>query len=245
MTVEVTPTIQPQPQGVATPEMLKFMRAQALQQQAQQSQPYGPFYSPWQGAADASAKIMGGIQARRADQLERQQLENAARAGVASLPSGKDSFWQGAGSFADPTASPTSLSHAALHLSTLGETGQSGFNAKSLGNIAPDANNSKSYGPFGLNSWKGSAKEFADAYPELGLTTAPGSKEFDAQWKAAVANNPDALINAHMDWHSKKIVNGLSDELTKAGVDPRLANDAQVQLYMADRKLQMGDTGLR
>src|SRR5579871_654785 len=65
----------------------------------------------------------------------------------------------------------------AMQLSTARETSTSGLGA--LLNISPDAANSKSYGPWGLNSKTGSAAAFVKEHPELGITAEPGTTEFD------------------------------------------------------------------
>src|SRR5258706_5816767 len=143
----------------------------------------------------------------------------------------------GVSSDADPTQT------AAMRLHTKAETGKNGMAA--LFNISPDTKGSKSYGPLGLNSRSGSAAELASEHPELGLAEKPGTPEFDAQWKRAAALNSGAdMQKAHEDWHQKHIMSGLPEQMIKAGVDPKIANDPRVQTYMADRKVQMGGAGL-
>lgn len=139
-------------------------------------------------------------------------------------------------------APPSSAMHAAMRTSSMGETsGQ--FGMKALTNISPDTGGSEGYGPWQLNSKTGSAAAFAKRYPELGLTAQPGTPEWRAQWHNAALNNTDAMLRAHESWYRDKYWHPVADTLTKAGFDPKIANDPRVQAYMADRKLQMDTVG--
>src|SRR5882672_8270663 len=131
---------------------------------------------------------------------------------------------------------------AAMRLHAKAETGKSGMAA--LFNISPDTKGSKSYGPFGLNSRSGSAAEFSREHPELGLTAKLGTPEGDVQWRKAAATNPEGMQKAHEDWHQKHIMEGLPESMVSRGIDPNIANDPRVKVYMANRKIQMGGVGL-
>lgn len=128
-----------------------------------------------------------------------------------------------------------------LSISERGETGRSGMSGQA--NISPDTGGSLSYGILGLNSRSGSAGNFARSYPGLGLTAAPGSADFNAQWRRAAAEQPDALYAAQVDWHGKNIVAPMRSGLLASGVRPEIANDQRVLSYLADRRVQMGDVG--
>lgn len=131
--------------------------------------------------------------------------------------------------------------NAAANLSARGETGS--MTPQSMANISPDANGSKSYGWWGVNSKTGSAKEFAMSHPELGLTAKPGTPEFDAQWKKAVAEQPQQMLQAHGHYYAGRILGGADNDLSR--LDPKIAKDNGVRAYMADRRLQMGSVGLK
>lgn len=130
-------------------------------------------------------------------------------------------------------------------LSARGETGTADL-AKAQANISPDTGGSKSYGFFGLNSGfgqsrgRGSAAQFAQQYPSLGLTAVPGTPEFDAQWSAAASKEPEQLQAAQLDWYQKNILPRVTEGLTGAGVKPEVAADPRVQSYFADRMVQQG-----
>lgn len=222
------------------------------------------------GLADFTKDITSALAAKQADEMERGTIDKTG-ANVAGPATGgtpqTDAVSGGAAAktpFQEPrrgsTPSSTSTrlasletgaevdndaegpSAAAMRLSSKGETGKNGIAA--LFNISPDTSNSKSYGPFGLNSKSGSVQQFAKGHPELGLTAEPGTPEFDEQWRKAAATNSEGMNKAHKDWHDKNIMGGLADSMIKAGVDPSIANDPRVQTYMADRKVQMGGAGL-
>lgn len=135
------------------------------------------------------------------------------------------------------------------NISAVGETGRGGF--ENQGQIAPDTSGSKSYGVFGLNTMGAnpantSAGRFAAQYgPTLGLTAPIGTPDFDNQWKAVAAQNPDALKAAQLDWYKNEIAGGVSQKLLAVGVPEAVANDPRVQGYFADRMVQQGPASLQ
>lgn len=118
------------------------------------------------------------------------------------------------------------------------ETGQADPLA-GVGQIANDSAGSKSYGNFGLNT-NGSMQEFAKDYLGETITAAPGSKEFDAQWKSLAQADPQFLHQLEMQWFEEKILPRISTELTENGVPAEVASDPRVQAYFADRMVQYG-----
>jgi hypothetical protein len=90
-----TPTLQAQAQ-TASPEMLAALREYSSELNKSQQKPVGAFYSPWQGLADMSAKIMAGVMARRADIMQAAQNHQDAMDALKHLP--------GANKITDPTA---------------------------------------------------------------------------------------------------------------------------------------------
>lgn len=159
-----------------------------------------------------------------------------------AIPDGFKSSYHAPVQAPDDTTDPAMF--AAMAMSATGETGGKGGPA-SLANISPDSAGSKSYGSWGLNSKTGSAAQFAKDNPDLGLTAKPGTPEFDQQWQSAVQSNPDRMRQAHVDWFQSRIWNGIPEELKRAGFDSEIADSPKVRTYMADRKLQMGDVGLK
>jgi hypothetical protein len=247
------PTLLP-PSG--TPESIKSLREYVKQLASQKYTPPNskyPFYTWANGLSDASGKIMSGLASHEADERERNLYGGLAKSATTGLdapaasssapPSEEGSPRASTRSEADPYV-PKDASEAAIRLTSRGETGSPDLGYASLGNISPDTGGSKSYGTFGLNSHTGSAANFASTYPHLNLTAKPGSPEFDAQWKNAAKADPDAMREAHLDYHARNIMPGLRGKMTDAGVHPDIANDPRVQIYMADRRVQMGDTGL-
>jgi hypothetical protein len=113
---------------------------------------------------------------------------------------------------------------------------------KGVGNISSDTNKSRSYGNYGLNSQRGaSAWQFRNQYgAEIGLTANPGTPEFDRQWKAAAANDPEKLQALENDWWQNNIAKGVRSHMEQAGVPEEMAADPRVQAYMADREVQQG-----
>lgn len=189
---------------------------------------------------DAIANALGGGLNKAAGAISGSSPASALFGG-ASAPSSGDSSHPGVP--APSAAGDVSPSDQAFRLSSLGETSKTG--AAALSNISADSGGSESYGPLGLNTKYGSLNDFAQTYgKDLGITAPIGTREFKQQWLAAAQNNPSAMWRAHTDYHQNHIMSGLSDDLTKRGVPAELANDPQVRVYMADRKVQMGSVGL-
>lgn len=234
------PVVGPKRQGMGNPQQHQMRMASLLKGQ----QNFNPFQPP----QAPQPKVSGGGQSQENEpwtspsysryQQTTQPQQIYSQSNTTSGPVFR------MGNTSNLYSSPqTSTSQAAMMLSARGETGQAGLTPTALSSIAPDANHSKSYGPFGLNSWKGSAAQFAAAHPELGLTAQPGTQEFDNQWRKAVQEKPQAMLAAHQDWYSKTILPQVTKSLTDAGIDPSIANDPRVQIYMADRQIQMGSVG--
>lgn len=134
---------------------------------------------------------------------------------------------------------PTTAYYA--RIAALGETGVPGFGRQ--GQISPDTGGSKSYGVFGLNTRgrNNSASQFAAQFgPHLGLTAAPGTPEFDGQWRALAQKNPEALQNAQMLWFNNTVTSKVAPTLTQLGIPDSVANDPRVQGYFSDRMVQQG-----
>ena len=127
-----------------------------------------------------------------------------------------------------------------LDITALGETGRAGRQGQE--NISPDTGGSKSYGILGLNSKTGSAAQFARENPGLGLTAAPGTPEFDAQWRMASATKTDDLYAAQKNFYNTHILPSV--DKTLSGVAPEISGDQRIKSYMADRFVQMGNVGL-
>jgi hypothetical protein len=146
----------------------------------------------------------------------------------------------------DQSRFPQQSNMSAAAISTRLETGQTDP-LKGVANISRDSANSRSYGNFGLNS-KGansSAEQFANEYGgNFGLTAKPGTEEFNQQWKAAAAADPEGLHAAETKFYNENIVGNVSEKLTKAGVPVDMANDPRVQAYFADRLVQYGPASI-
>ncbi len=112
-----------------------------------------------------------------------------------------------------------------------------------VANISPDTNGSHSYGNLGLNSQRGASMwQFQKEYGEqFGLTAAPGTREFDNQWRAAAMDNGKALTAAESEYWQKHIASPTQEKLTRLGLPDELANDPRVLTYMADRQIQQGE----
>lgn len=214
-----------------------------------------PIRSPWQGATRMAQAILAGSQFKGMRDEDNKYSDIIDKLPGMGGPSTATPSTDTAPSPAMPSATPVQPPSPSsggpidrmASISAAGETGNPNIDAK-LGQIANDTGGSKSYGPFGLNSWaKGgdvgatSIGKFQQAYGgPLGLTATPGTPEFDAQWKAAAAGNPDALKAANMDWHQKNIASGVTPKLGQIGVPQEMASDPRVQGYFADRSVQYG-----
>src|SRR5215831_2071069 len=75
-TLQPIQTLQPQPQGGVSADAIAQLRRYARALSEQRSKP--PIYTWANGLDDLSAKVMGGIAARRADEMERQGYRVAA-----------------------------------------------------------------------------------------------------------------------------------------------------------------------
>lgn len=131
-----------------------------------------------------------------------------------------------------------------IDVTRLGETGVA--DRSRMGAINEnDTNRSTSYGSLGVNSLRGSALEFKNAYgAQLGLTAQPGTPEFKRQWQAAARDNPDALDAAEQDFYNKKYVASAPGALMSAGVPEDIAQHPSVLAYFGDRAVQYGPHAL-
>lgn len=136
----------------------------------------------------------------------------------------------------------TGFASAASAISLRGETGKGHESA--LKNVGQIVNNDpepgyKSYGLFGMNSKAKTIDNFVAQNPQLGLTTKPGSPEFDREWKEVAKNKPQDLYQAQMNWYEKNILSPLQNDLMKM-LPANVAGDQRVVAYMADRRIQYG-----
>lgn len=130
----------------------------------------------------------------------------------------------------------------AAGLTIAGETGATTKEGalKKVGQVVP--NDPKpgvsSYGIFGINSG-GSVQTFVKENPQFNLKSTPGTKQFDEEWKAASAANPEVMYEAQMTWYKKHVVSPLATDLIKV-LPKDIASDPRVIVFMADRRNQYG-----
>jgi hypothetical protein len=218
-----------------------------------------PVHSAAQGASNLVGDLLGAATERRIGNIQgaRQGGADAYVRALATPGSQPDETSLSTGPTGGPPPTPAiaatpmaggddQLTHIAAVVNE-GETGRGhNFDAHSLGNISPDTHGSKSYGFMGLNSKTGSAAEFARRYgPDLGITAQPGSPEFDAQWRAAAAQRPEAMRVAQMDHFKQTQLQPVYEDLQRWGIPSDVATDPRVQAYFADRHVQMGKLGLQ
>lgn len=147
----------------------------------------------------------------------------------------------------DQSRFPQQTDMPASAISARLETGEANP-LKGVANISRDSANSRSYGNFGLNSRgsNSSAQQFANEYgAQFGLTAKPGSEEFNKQWKAAAAADPEGLHAAELKFYQENIVGDATKKLTSAGVPAELASDPRVTAYFADRLVQYGPASIK
>ena len=136
---------------------------------------------------------------------------------------------------------PQDVSTQLAQLTARNETGQTDL-VQGSAQIAADTSGSSSYGFLGVNSASGSASTFARENPSLGLTARPGTPEFDRQWQAALAANPEGLVQAQLDYQERHIHAPARQNLQNAGLG-RFANDPRVLSFVGDTVVQFGAAG--
>lgn len=135
------------------------------------------------------------------------------------------------------------LGRQLAQLTSRNETGGTDL-AQGSFQIANDTGGTKSYGFLGVNSGSGSAAQFARENPSLGLTARPGTAEFDAQWRRAAQNNPEALVQAQLNYQERNIHGPARQRLEEAGLG-RFANDPRALSFVGDTVVQFGAEGAR
>jgi hypothetical protein len=114
----------------------------------------------------------------------------------------------------------------------------------------PDTDNSLSYGVIGLSSRRGksgtkksSLDSFIEDNPEFGLPD-PGNGGHDEKFRKKWNEIPsDKLLEAQEKWYQKHVYDPTVRTIEKTGVDPKVASDERVRVYMADRAAQIGTDG--
>jgi hypothetical protein len=85
----------------------------------------------------------------------------------------------------------------------------------------------------------GSIQSFVRENPQFNLKSKPASKQFDDEWQAAAAANPEAMYEAQLTWHKNHIIAPLATDLVKV-LPQEIASDPRVLVYMSDRRNQYG-----
>jgi hypothetical protein len=123
-----------------------------------------------------------------------------------------------------------------------GETGKQWDTSESLGTMARDTNNSRSYGSFGFNS-QGGAKSpvgtFVTANPQLGIKGEPGTTEFNKSWTEAVRKDPKGMAEAQAAFAQQTYVAPAVAALAKV-IPAEAVKDPRITAYFADRQIQLG-----
>lgn len=145
----------------------------------------------------------------------------------------------GAGQGPFPGSAPSSAADLSARL----ETGKSDWR-EGIKSISPDAGGSLSYGNYGLNSLSGNSLwDFQREYGEgLGLTAAPNTPQFRAQWQTLVSTpeGQQKARAAEVDWYNRFIKARVPGRMAAAGIPTNLASDPRVLTYFSDRAIQMG-----
>ena len=257
------------PPEYASPEQIKAMReyAKALSTPRPYDQ---PVHHWTQGANDILRAILGVWMMKYADRKQREAQAGAAtqKSGMGLAPGTEGATAPAAGEQAAPaaqggqqapaapetptapgteakpsagaqTAPESQTAQTPFGLTGFAETGQKDP-LKGAGSVVYDTGGSRSYGNLGLNSG-GSAGEFAATYgARFGLTARPGTPQFDAQWRAAAARDPQGLHAAELEWHNANILKPTGTRLQAVGIPPEVSDDPRVQTYFADRTTQHG-----
>ncbi len=222
-----TPTLQQQP-GMS-PTQLMMLRDYIKQLQKHNLEPVGPTGGMGQALAANAAKALAsgitGYSMYQAGQNELQANRQDAEAAVPNFgtpgsPSPGSPPVGGGGTVTKSEATPelgdTPLDRALSHTAR-NETG-SPWSKESAGGDSPDAFHSRSYGSLGLNTHYGSVPE--------------GWHDWDPYKKMAYEKQ-----------YYGKIYNDIPDQLQRGGFSADIANNPGTKAYMADRAIQMGNTG--
>ncbi len=222
-----TPTLQQQP-GMS-PTQLMMLRDYIKQLQKHNLEPVGPTGGMGQALAANLAKGLAsgitGYSMYQAGENEKEALRQGAEAAVPNFgtpgsPSPGSPPVGGGGTVTKAEATPelgdTPLDRALSHTAR-NETG-SPWSKESAGGDSPDAFHSRSYGSLGLNTHYGSVPE--------------GWHDWDPYKKMAYEKQ-----------YYGKIYNDIPDQLQRGGFSADIANNPGTKAYMADRAIQMGNTG--
>ena len=135
------------------------------------------------------------------------------------------------------------LTGAAALSATL-EVGYGTKNDLGPGAIVKDSGGGYSYGYFGINS-KGDDRSpiasFVREYPQFGLKSKPGTKEFNEEWKNIAATRREELTQAQQDWYNRHVLSTVISDYAKI-LPTSIISDERVQSYLADRRNQYGNT---
>jgi hypothetical protein len=156
---------------------------------------------------------------------------------------GKPTSTTGAGTTAAKIGTGVAITGlGAAGISIFGETGAKNPSQamKKGGQIVPNDPEPGhfSYGIFGMNTKSGTIHKFVAQNPQFGLTSKPGTKSFDDQWKELAEKRPKELYEAQLKWHQESIINPLKKDLSN--LPAQIANDSRVLAYLADRRVQYG-----
>ena len=126
-----------------------------------------------------------------------------------------------------------------LRNTAINETGRADYSR--MGQIAQEANGTKSYGILGLNSGANtSGTTFVAQHGErLGLTAAIGSDEFDQQWLNLSRNNPEALIDAHEEYVQSDLIAPAQTLMTRNGLGAHREDPGMINM-VSDMIVQYG-----
>lgn len=131
----------------------------------------------------------------------------------------------------------------AVALTARNETGTADLATGSL-QIAKEADGTVSVGILGLNSG-GMLQSFLHQNgAAMGVTAAPGSPEFAAQWDAAVRRDPEGVIGRQLAFHEGAIVRPAQAAMQSLGAGA-VVNDPRAVAFTADLIVQYGAGGAR
>jgi hypothetical protein len=188
-------------------------------------------------------KIDKGVQPKVPDKLPKEQTGVLSNFPTVPKTIGKPAATTGAGTTAAKIGTGVAITGlGAAGISIFGETGAKNPSQamKKGGQIVPNDPEPGhfSYGIFGMNTKSGTIHKFAAQNPQFGLTSKPGTKSFDDQWKELAEKRPKELYEAQLKWHQENIINPLKKDLSN--LPAQIANDSRVLAYLADRRVQYG-----
>jgi hypothetical protein len=127
---------------------------------------------------------------------------------------------------------------SAVALTARNETGSGDLAQASL-QIAAEADGTFSVGALGLNS-SGMLPAFIKENGEaMGLTAAPGSAEFAAQWEAAVRADPEGAIGRQLAFHESHVIRPAQASMQAMGAGS-VVNDPRAVSFTSDLIIQYG-----